>query len=169
MFNVVVEWGVSVVKRVKSRLRSRFKNDMMVSLFYIFLNGFDYGDEECKEMFVEVIKVWRKTYFRNLLLLKKFLMVGGLDYEGSFYYLVIKIDIGVQVEFLDDFQVFRLVQEDNEVFVEIEFDVNVQVVVQVVVSNIDLCYDVLDVMDMGDVEFGVDLDFEFDMEDDQLF
>ena len=76
MSNAVVERGASAVKRVKSRLRSRLKNDMMASLLHISLNGPDHGDEECKEMLVEATKVWRKTHFRNLPSLKKLPMVG---------------------------------------------------------------------------------------------
>lgn len=49
---------------------------------------------------------------------------------------------------------------------ETELDANVQVGAQAVASNTDLCHDALDAMDMGDVESGVDSDFEFDMEDD---
>ena len=49
---------------------------------------------------------------------------------------------------------------------ETELDAHVQVVAQAVPSNADLCHDALAAMDMGDVESGVDSDFEFDMEDD---
>lgn len=166
MSNAVVERGASAVKRVKSRLRSRLKNDMMASLLHISLNGPDHGDEECKEMLVEATKVWRKTHFRNLPSLKKLPMVGGSDHEGSLYHPATKTEIGVQVEFPDDLQASRSAQEDNEVSVETELDANVQVVAQAVASNTDLCHDALDAMDMGDVESGVDSDFEFDMEDD---
>lgn len=79
---------------------------------------------------------------------------------------VTKTDIGVQVEFPDDLQASRSAQEDSEVSVETKLDAQVQVVAQAVASNADLCHDTLDVMDMGDVESGVDSDFEFDMEDD---
>ena len=166
MSNAVVERGASAVKRVKSRLRSRLKNDKMASLLHISLNGPDHGDEECKEMLVEATKVWRKTHFRNLPSLKKIPMVGGSDHEGSLYHPATKTDIGVQVEFPDDLHASRSAQEDNEVSAETELDANVQVVAQAVASNTDLCHDALDAMDMGDVESGVDSDFEFDMEDD---
>lgn len=46
-------------------------------------------------MLKEVIKVWRKINFRNFILFKKLLRIEGLDYEGSLYYLVVKIDIGI--------------------------------------------------------------------------
>lgn len=39
MSNAVVEQGASAVKRVKTRLRSRLKNDMMASLLHISLIG----------------------------------------------------------------------------------------------------------------------------------
>lgn len=51
---------------------------------------------------------------------------------------------------------------------ETELDAQVQVVAQAVASNADLCHDALDAMDMGDVESGVDSDFEFDMGNDSL-
>lgn len=70
MSNAVVERGASAVKRVKTRLRSRLKNDMMASLLHISLNGPDHDTEECKEMLVEATRVWRKTHFRNLPSLK---------------------------------------------------------------------------------------------------
>ena len=66
MSNAVVERGASAAKRVKTRLRSRLKNDMMASLLHISLNGPNHDTEECKEMLVEANKVWRKTHFRNL-------------------------------------------------------------------------------------------------------
>ena len=159
MSNAVVERGASAVKRVNTRLRSRLKNDMMASLLHISLNG-PGGDEEYKEMLVEATKVWRKTHFRNLPSLKKLPMVGGSDHEGSLYHPATKTEIGVQVEFPDYLQPSRSAQEDNKV------SVDVQVVAQAVASNADLCHDALDAMDMGDVESGVDSDFEFDMEDD---
>ena len=66
MSNAVVEWGASALKRVKTRLKSQLKNNMMVSLFHISLNGPNQDTEECKEMLVEATEVWRKAHFRNL-------------------------------------------------------------------------------------------------------
>ena len=60
----------------------------------------------------------------------------------------------------------RLTLVSNEVSVEAELDHHVQVAAQPVASEADLCHDALDAMDMGDVESGVDSDFEFDTEDD---
>ena len=57
--------------------------------------------------------------------------------------------------------------EDSEVFVESELDRHLQVAAQPVASDADLCHDALDDMDMGDVESGIDSDFEFDLEDDE--
>lgn len=77
MSNAVVEQGASAVKRVKTRLRSRLKNDMMASLLHISLNGPNHDTEECKEMLVEATKVWRKMHFRNLPSLERLPIVGG--------------------------------------------------------------------------------------------
>ena len=119
MSNAVVEWGASAVKRVKTRLRSRLKNDMMASLLHISLNGPNHDTEEYREMLKEATKVWRKTHFRNLPSLKKLPMVGGSDHEGSLHHPVTKTDIRIQVEFPDDLQVSRAeAQEDGEVTVE---------------------------------------------------
>ena len=94
-------------------------------------------------------------------------MVGESDHEGSLHHPATKTDIGKQVEFPDDLQASRNeAQEDGEVSVETELDVQVQVVAEAVASNADLCHNTLDAMDMGDVESGVDSDFEFDMDDD---
>ena len=71
MSNEVVERATSAVKRVKTRLRSRLKNDMMASLLHISLNGPNHDTEECREILTEATKVWRKTHFRNLPSLKK--------------------------------------------------------------------------------------------------
>jgi len=169
MSNAVVEQGASAVDRVKTSLRSRLKNDMMASLLYISLNGPNHNTEECTEMVTEATKVWRTMHFRNLPLLKKLPMVGGSDHEGSLHHPAPKTDIGIQVEFPDDLQASRTeAQEDGEVSVETELDAQVQVVAQAVASNADLCHDALDAMDMGEVESGVDSDFEFDMDDDLL-
>ncbi|CAH3146205.1 unnamed protein product, partial [Porites lobata] len=138
MSNEVVERAASAVKRVKTRLRSRLKNDTMASLLHISVNGPNHDTEECREMLTEATKVWRKTHFRNLPSPKKLPMV----------------------EFPDDLQASRTeAQEDGEVTVETELDAQVQVVAQAVASNADLCHDTLDAMDMGDVEFGIDSDF----------
>ena len=162
MSNAVVERGASAVKRVKTRLRSRLKNDMMASLLHISLSGPNHETEECKEMLTEATKVWRKTHFRNLPSLKKLPKVGGSDHEGSLYHRPTKADIGIQVQFpaqADEAQ-------DDEVSVETELDSQVQVVAEAVASNADLCHDALDAMGMKDVESGGDSDFEFDMDDD---
>lgn len=163
--NAVVERGASAVKRVKTRLRSRLKNDMFSSLLQITLNGPSHQSEECKTMLTEATKVWRKTYFRNLPSVRKLPMVGRSDHEASLYHPAAKVDIGVQVELQDALPASQA-GEDNEVSVEAELDHHVQVAAQPVASEADLCHDALDAMDMGDVESGVDSDFEFDMEDD---
>ena len=164
MSNEVVERAASAVKRVKTRLRSRLKNDMMASLLHISVNGPNHDTEECREMLTEATKVWRKTHFRNLPSLKKLPMVGGSDYDGRLHHPATKTDTGIQVEFPDDLQASRTeAQEDGEVTVEPELDAQVQVVAQAVASNADLCHDTLDAMDMEDVEFGIDSDFELSL------
>ena len=57
MSNEVVERGASAVKTVKTRLRSRLKNDMMATLLHIPLNGPNHDTEECREMLTETTKV----------------------------------------------------------------------------------------------------------------
>ena len=156
MSNAVVERGASAVKRVKTRLRSRLKNDMFSSLLHITLNGPSHQSEECKTMLTEATKVWRKSHSRNLPSLTKLPMFGGSDHEASLYHPATKVDIGVQVETQDALPASEG-EEDNEVSVE------------AVASEADLCHDALDAMDTGDVESGVDSDFEFDMEDDGLW
>ena len=167
MSNAVVERGASAVKRVKTRLRSRLKNDMFSSLLHITLNGPSHQSEECKTMLTEATEVWRKTHSRNLPSLRKLPMVGGSDHEASVYHPAAKVDIGVQVETQDALPASEG-EEDSEASVEAELDLHVQVAAQPVASEADLCHDALDAMDMGDVESGVDSDFEFDMEDDGL-
>ena len=92
-------------------------------------------------------------------------MAGGSDHEASLYHPAAKVDIGVQAELQEALPASQA-GEDNEVSVEAELDHHVQVAAQPVASEADLCRDALDAMDMGDVESGVDSDFEFDMEDD---
>ena len=68
------------------------------------------------------------------------------------------------MEFPDDLQPSRTeAQEDGEVTVETELDAQVQVVAQAVASNADLSHDALDAMDMGDIESGIDSDFELSL------
>ena len=119
MSNAVVERGASAVKRLKTRLRSRLKNDMLSSLLHITLNGPSHRSEECKTMLTEATKVWRKTHFRNLPSVRKLPMVGGSDHEASLYHPAAKVDIGVQVELQDALPASEA-REDNEVSVEAE-------------------------------------------------
>ena len=107
MSNEVVVRGASAVKKVKTRLRSRLKHDMMASLLQISLNGPNHDTEECREMLTEATKVWRKTQFRNLPSLKKLPMVGLSDHDGSLHHPATKTDIGIQVEIPDDLQASR--------------------------------------------------------------
>lgn len=61
MSNAVVERGASALKRVKKRLRSRLKNDMMASLLHISLNGPNHDTEDCKKMLIEATKRTSET------------------------------------------------------------------------------------------------------------
>ncbi|PFX26967.1 hypothetical protein AWC38_SpisGene8365 [Stylophora pistillata] len=126
MSNAVVERVASAVKKVKTRLRSRLRNDMMASPFHISLNGPNHDTEECKEMLTEATEVWRKTHFRNLPSIKKLPMDGRSDHEGSLLYPATKADNGIQVEFPDDPQVAGTeAQEVGEVPAETELDAQV--------------------------------------------
>ena len=94
-------------------------------------------------------------------------MVGASDHEASLYHPAAKVDIGVQVE-LQDALPDSEAGEDNEESVEAELDHHVQIAAQPVASEADLRHDKLDAMDMGDVEYGVHSDFEFDIEAEML-
>lgn len=66
--------------RLKRRLRSTVKNDMLSTLLHISMNGPGRRTSECQEMLNEATKLWRQKHTRSLPSLKTFLRVGGKDY-----------------------------------------------------------------------------------------
>lgn len=66
MSNAVVERGASAVKRVKTRLRNRLKNDMLSTCLHVSINGPEPKSEECQLVLAEAAQVWRNTHKRNL-------------------------------------------------------------------------------------------------------
>ena len=84
--NAVVERGASAVKRVKTRMRSRMKNDVLSSMLHISLNGPLFHSQECKDLVAEATKVWRKTHSRNLPSTRMLPRVGGSDHMDSLYH-----------------------------------------------------------------------------------
>lgn len=66
MSNAVVERGASAVKRVKTRLRNRLKNDMLSTCLHVSINGPEPKSEECQVILAEAAQVWRNTHKRNL-------------------------------------------------------------------------------------------------------
>ena len=63
--NATVERGASAVKRVKTRLRNRMKNDMS-SLLHCSINGPAPHSQECDDMITEATSLWRRSHKRNL-------------------------------------------------------------------------------------------------------
>ena len=66
MSNAVVERGASAVKRVKTRLRNRLKNDMLSTCLHVSINGPEPKSEECQAILAEAAQVWRNTDKRNI-------------------------------------------------------------------------------------------------------
>lgn len=66
MSNAVVERGASAVKRVKTRLRNRLKNDMLSTCLHVSITGPEPKSEECQVILAEAAQVWRNTHKRNL-------------------------------------------------------------------------------------------------------
>lgn len=66
MSNAVVERGASAVKRVKTRLRNRLKNDMLSTCLHVSINGPEPKSKECQVILAEAAQVWRNTHKRNL-------------------------------------------------------------------------------------------------------
>ena len=96
-------------------------------------------------MLTEATKVWRKTNFRNLTLLKKLPRIEGSDHEGSLYHPAAKIDIGIQVDFASDLQAPEA-QENSEISAVSELDRHVQVEAQPVPSDANVRHEALDTM-----------------------
>lgn len=96
--NAVVERGASAVKRIKTRLRSTMKNDMLSSLLHISLNGPPSQSTDCKSMLTEATQIWRKTHIRNLPPLKKLPKLSGCDHADSLFHVVTRVDCATQVD-----------------------------------------------------------------------
>lgn len=96
-------------------------------------------------MLTEATKVWRKTNFRNLTLLKKLPRIEGSDHEGSLYHPAAKIDIGIQVDFASDLQAPEA-KENSEISAVSELDRHVQVEAQPVPSDANVRHEALDTM-----------------------
>ena len=63
--NAVVERGASAVKRIKTRLRNRMKNDMLSMLLHVSVNGPLPQSPACHEILLEASKIWRRTHKRK--------------------------------------------------------------------------------------------------------
>lgn len=68
--NAMVERGASAVKRLKTRLRSRLKNDKLSALLHIAVNGPQRRSEECKELITAVEKQTGTNNYKQSKLLK---------------------------------------------------------------------------------------------------
>ena len=64
--NAVVERGASAIKKVKTRLRNRLKNDMLSACLQVSINGPEPNSEECEAILAEASQIWRNTHKRNL-------------------------------------------------------------------------------------------------------
>ena len=67
MSNVWPERGVSCLKRLKTRLRSRIKVDMLNTLMLISINGPDLYSPECNELIKSAAPLWNKKKNRRKL------------------------------------------------------------------------------------------------------
>ena len=63
--NAWPERGVSAIKRIKTRLRSRLSNKMLESLLHIAINGPEVCTEECEQLIRESAKMWLSQKKRN--------------------------------------------------------------------------------------------------------
>lgn len=59
--NAWPERGASKIKLIKSRLRSRLKNDLLNSLLQISINGPDLFSKESEDIIKRAVKVWMKA------------------------------------------------------------------------------------------------------------
>ena len=78
--NAIVERGASTLKRIKTRLRNRMKNDMLSCLMNISINGPKLKSEDGNALIEEAARTYRSLHNRNLppLYLPK---VGGGDVQ----------------------------------------------------------------------------------------
>lgn len=63
--NAWPERGASAVKRLKTRMRSTMKNDMLSALLHITINGPDAMEPECDKLIKETVKEWMKIKQRR--------------------------------------------------------------------------------------------------------
>ena len=56
--NAWPERGASAVKRLKNRLRSSLKNDVLKSLMHISINGPHSNDSDCERLIRDFVKKW---------------------------------------------------------------------------------------------------------------
>ena len=63
--NAWPERGASALKRIKTRMRSRLKNDILNTLLMISINGPDAKSKQCEELCNEVAKKWKKKKDRR--------------------------------------------------------------------------------------------------------
>ena len=61
--NALPERGASAVKRLKTRLRSSLKGDMLESLMYITINGPEV--QECEGLVKKAVKKWHEVKARR--------------------------------------------------------------------------------------------------------
>ena len=58
--NACPERGASTLKRIKTRLRSRFQNDMLQALMQVSINGPPLHSDQCKELIHDSVQLWLK-------------------------------------------------------------------------------------------------------------
>ena len=63
--NAWPERGASALKRIKTRMRSRLKNDILNTLLMISINGPNAKSKQCEELCNEVAKRWKKKKDRR--------------------------------------------------------------------------------------------------------
>ena len=63
--NAWPERGASALKRIKTRMRSRLKNDILNTLLMISISGPDAKSKQCEELCNEVAKKWKKKKDRR--------------------------------------------------------------------------------------------------------
>lgn len=63
--NAWPERGASAVKRLKTRMRSAMKNDMLSALLHITINGPEVAESECDKLIEATVKEWMKIKGRR--------------------------------------------------------------------------------------------------------
>ena len=87
--NAWPERGASVVKRLKTRLRSRLNNDMLSSLMHVSINGPEVHTSEFGTLIAETVKEWLAQPRRRLAMGKEMnaakRVVVGVQVENATY------------------------------------------------------------------------------------